>query len=221
MQFCQFGGFLGQKSLFRIFFENLKISEFFFFVFWKRIKLSAVCKKNHRNRTNGSGDNALRSKKIVEILQLFKKKIFRFVVKSRLDLKKWKTTLEKMKFFIPKQKNSSVFFFDRLFSLATLFHENWQYCKMEKKKFDFPETQGKYPLWYIKLFVYYHWSQITHKKENYGPFVSSGVEKGLENSKVEKFLRFFLFRSTISIEPFVRFWWSFLQTADNLILLSD
>ena len=126
-----------------------------------------------------------------------------------------------MKFFIPKQKNSSVFFFDRLFSLATLFHENWQYCKMEKKKFDFPETQGKYPLWYIKLFVYYHWSQITHKKENYGPFVSSGVEKGLENSKVEKFLRFFLFRSTISPEPFVRFWWSFLQTADNLIFFLD
>ena len=89
------------------------------------------------------------------------------------------------------------------------------------KKFDFPETQGKYPLWYIKLFVYYHWSQITHKKENYGPFVSSGVEKGLENSKVEKFLRFFLFRSTISIEPFVRFWWSFLQTADNLIFFLD
>ena len=78
MQFCQFGGFLDQKSRFRIFFENLKNSETFFFVIGKRIKLSAVCKKNHRNRTNGFGDIALRSKKIIEISRLFFKsrKIF-------------------------------------------------------------------------------------------------------------------------------------------------
>ena len=52
LQCCQFGGFLDQKSRFRIFFENLKNSETFFFVIGKRIKLSAVCKKKSKFRSN-------------------------------------------------------------------------------------------------------------------------------------------------------------------------
>ena len=36
--------------------------------------------------------------------------------------------------------------------------------------------QGKYPLWYIKLFFSYHWTKITHKNENWGPFVFPRVE---------------------------------------------
>ena len=36
--------------------------------------------------------------------------------------------------------------------------------------------QGKYPLRYIKLFVFYHWTKITHKNENRGLFVFPRVE---------------------------------------------
>ena len=78
--------FFGTKITISIFFENLKISETFFIVFVKRIKLSALCnKKNYRNRTNGSEDIALWSKKNHRNFGTVKI-FFRFVVKSRLDL---------------------------------------------------------------------------------------------------------------------------------------
>ena len=179
MQFCQFGGFLGQKSLFRIFFENLKISEFFFFVFWKRIKLSAVCKKNHRNRTNGSGDNALRSKKIIEILRLFKKKFFSFRRKIQVRPQKMKNYIGKNEIFHPEAEKLIGYILRPL--VFARYPISWKLAILQngEKKFDFPEKQGKYPLWYIKLFVSYHWTKITHKNENLGPFVSPRVENRL------------------------------------------
>ena len=125
-----------------------------------------------------------------------------------------------MRLFIPKPKNSSVFSSTARFRSVPYFMKTGNTAKW-RKKFDFPEKQGKYPLWYIKLFVYYHWSQITHKNENWGPFVSSGVEKRPWKLKSQKILKVFQFRSTISPEPFLRFRWSFLQTTDNLILFLD
>ena len=110
LQFCQFGGFLDQKSRFRIFFENLKNSETFFFVIGKRIKLSAVCKKNHRNRTNGSGDIAFRSKKIIEISRLFKKKIFSFRRKIEIRPQKMKNYIGKNEIFHTEAEKRIGFF---------------------------------------------------------------------------------------------------------------
>ena len=110
LQFCQFGGFLGQKSRFRNFFENLRVSETFFFVFVKRIKLSAVCKKNHRNRTNGSGDIALRSKKIIEISRLLKKNFFSFRRKIKVRPQKMKNYIGKNEIFHPKAEKLIGFF---------------------------------------------------------------------------------------------------------------
>ena len=46
-------------------------------------------------------------------------------------------------------------------------------------------------------------------------FVLRGRKKAL------KILMVFLFRSTISPEQFLRFWWSFLQATDNLLFFLD
>merc|ERR1712101_25785 len=89
LQCCQFSGFFDQKSRFRIFFENLKNSETFFFVIGKRIKLSAVCKK--KIIEIGPTDleiSRFEVKKSSKFRDFLKKIFFRFVVKSRLDLKK-------------------------------------------------------------------------------------------------------------------------------------
>ena len=139
MQFCQFGSFLDQKSRFRIFFENLKISETFFFVIGKRIKLSAVCEKNHRNRTNGSGDITLQSKKIIEISWLLKKILLRRKIEAGTQKMK-KTKLELIKFFIPKPKNAS-FFSTANFRWVPYFVK-LAILQNEVKNFDFPNLHN-------------------------------------------------------------------------------
>ena len=52
-------------------------------------------------------------------------------------------------------------------------------CKTQnaKQKFDFPEKQGKHPLWYIKLFVSYHITKVTNKNKIWGLFSSPGLKK--------------------------------------------
>ena len=150
-----------------------------------------------------------------------KKIFFSFRRKIKVRPQKMKNYIGTNEIFHPKAEKL-IGFFLRLLVFAR-YPISWKLAILQngEKKFDFPEKQGKYPLWYIKLFVYYHWSQITRKNENWGPFVSSVVEKRPWKFKSQKILMVFLFRSTISLEPFLRFRWSFLQTTENLILFLD
>ena len=45
---------------------------FFLFLAKRKIKLSVVCKKDHQNRRNGSGDIVLRKRKTIKFFRLFK-----------------------------------------------------------------------------------------------------------------------------------------------------
>ena len=68
-------------------------------------------------------------------------------------------------------------------------------------------------IWCIKLFLFYHWSKITHKTKNKGLFMASGVEKCFQNLKI--ILRLYFRNLRAQINPNFRFLSSFWSVIEN------
>ena len=98
-------------------FEILRVWQFFWAEnynfeskFWKFLKLFILylkrewnCQQFAKKSSKSEHYIVLRSLKINKILHLQKSNYFRFAVKFRVGLKKWKITLEQMRFFVRNQ----------------------------------------------------------------------------------------------------------------------